>query len=105
MVTYSTIDLPIEHGRGIVKVCQIWVRTVPSPDPAFFNVDVPLASSFLLSTVKGKEVCIKPIVDRIKTITYKIIYNPNPEEFALAKLGTKQHGVNFLAIFKFSNQW
>ena len=48
---YPQVDLPKENGGGKATVIAwIWSRTVPSPDPAFGNVQVPIASSFLLSS-------------------------------------------------------
>ena len=62
---YPKIDLPKEHGGGKATVIAwLWARTVPSPDPAFANVHVPLVRSFNLSTKKGKEVWIEPVVKR-----------------------------------------
>ena len=71
---YPIVDLPKEYGGGKATVIAwIWARTVPSPDPAFADVHVPIASSFLLSAnERGKEAWIEPIVDKAtKTITYR----------------------------------
>lgn len=88
---YPQVDLPKEHGgsKGTV-VAWIWARTVPSPDPAFSNVQVPIASSFLLSTKAGKETWVEPIVDKqAKTISYRIRHGGTKAELAAAKEGTK----------------
>ena len=87
---YPQVDLPKEHGGGKATVIAwIWSRTVPSPDPAFGNVQVPIASSFLLSSKAGKEAWIEPIVDKAaKTISYRIRKGGTKEEIAAAKLGT-----------------
>ena len=70
-------------------IAWIWSRTVPSPDPAFGDVQVPIASSFLLSSKAGKEAWIEPIVDKAaKTISYRIRKGGTKEEIAAAKLGT-----------------
>ena len=71
---YPQVDLPKEHGGGKgTVIAWIWARTVPSPDPAFSDVQVPIASSFLLSAKAGKEVRVEPIVDKqAKTISYRI---------------------------------
>lgn len=84
------MDLPQEHGGGKATVIAwIWARTVPSPDPAFANVQVPIASTFLLNSKKGKEVWIEPIVDREgKMISYHIRKDGIKEEIDKAKLGT-----------------
>ncbi|GIX14653.1 MAG: hypothetical protein KatS3mg118_2612 [Paracoccaceae bacterium] len=88
---YPQVELPREYGGGKATVIAwIWARTVPSPDPAFADVQVPIASSFLLSSKKGKEVWVEPIVDRqAKTITWRIRHGGTKEEIAKAKEGTK----------------
>ncbi len=87
---YPQVDLPKEHGGGKATVIAwIWARTVPSPDPAFADVQVPIASTFLLNSKKGKEVWIEPIVDREgKMISYHIRKDGIKEEIDKAKLGT-----------------
>ena len=88
---YPQVDLPKEHGGGKATVIAwIWSRTVASPDPAFGDVQVPIASSFLLSSKAGKEAWIEPIVDKAaKTISYRIRKDGTKEEIAKAKEGTK----------------
>jgi putative DNA methylase len=98
---YPQVDLPNEYGGGkATVVAWIWARTVPSPDPAFADVQVPIASSFLLSSKAGKETWIEPIVDRqAKTITYRIRHGGTKTEIAAAKDGTKAgRGANFRCI-------
>ena len=88
---YPQVDLPKEHGGGKATVIAwIWSRTVPSPNPAFSNVHVPIASSFLLSSKAGNEAWVEPIVDKTtKTIRYRIRKGGTKEESAAAKTGTK----------------
>lgn len=71
---YPQASLPAEAGGGNATVIAwIWSRTVPSPDPAFADVQVPIATSFLLSAKPGAEAWIEPIIDKVKrTITYSI---------------------------------
>lgn len=78
----------------------IWARTVPSPDPAFSNVAVPIASSFLLSTKTGKEAWVEPIVDKqAKSISYRVRHGGTKAEIAAAKEGTKAgRGANFRCL-------
>lgn len=87
---YPQVDLPKEYGGGkATVVAWIWARTVPSPDPAFSDVQVPLISSFVLSSKKGQEVWIEPLVDRnSKTITYRIKRGGTNAELAQAAMGT-----------------
>src|SRR5208283_85239 len=48
-------DLKRLVGHKLTVIAWLWARTVKSPNPAFAQVDVPLASTFLLSTEAGKE--------------------------------------------------
>ena len=98
---YPQVDLPKGHGGGKATVIAwIWSRTVPSPDPAFGDVQVPVASSFLLSSKVGKEAWIEPIVDKTeKTISYRIRKGGTQEEIATAKKGTKAGRAVFKCLF------
>lgn len=98
---YPQVDLPKAYGGGKATVIAwIWARTVPSPDPAFSDVQVPIASSFLLSSKAGKEAWIEPLVDRhAKSITYRIRQGGTKAEMAKAKEGTKAgRGANFRCL-------
>ena len=98
---YPQVDLPKELGSGkAMVIAWIWSRTVSSPDPAFSGVQIPIASSFLLSSKKGKEAWIEPIVDKTaKTITFHIRKNGTKDELANAKTGTKVgRGANFRCL-------
>lgn len=87
---YPQVDLPKEYGGGKATVIAwIWARTVQSPDPAFSDVQVPLISNFVLSSKKGQEVWIEPLVDRhAKTISYQIRRGGTKAELADATIGT-----------------
>lgn len=56
-------DLQPYVGRELTVIAWLWARTVKSPNPAFAHVDVPLVSSFILSTKKGKEAYVEPVVE------------------------------------------
>ena len=56
-------DLERFKGNKLTVIAWLWARTVRSPNPAFADVDVPLASSFMLSTKKGKEVYVEPVIE------------------------------------------
>jgi len=56
-------DLKPYVGRQLTVIAWLWPRTVKSPNPAFANVDVPLASTFMLSTKKGKEAYVEPVIE------------------------------------------
>jgi putative DNA methylase len=95
---YPQVDLPKEYGGGKATVAAwIWARTVPSPDPAFSDVRVPIASTFMLSSRTGKEVWVEPVVDKVrKSIAYRIRKGGTKAEIAEANEGTKSgRGSNF----------
>lgn len=97
---YPQVDLPAEYGGGKATVIAwIWARTVPSPDPAFADVHVPLVSNFLLGTKPKKESFIQPIVDKTaKKITYKIVHGGTTLDREAAKNGTKSGRASFSCL-------
>jgi putative DNA methylase len=56
-------DLKPLVNRNLTVISWLWARTVKSPNPAFSHVDVPLASTFILSTKEGREAYVQPIVE------------------------------------------
>ena len=56
-------DLERYVGRKLTVIAWLWARTVRSPNPAFANVEVPLAASFILSKKKGKEAYVEPVIE------------------------------------------
>ena len=56
-------DLEGYVGRKLTVIAWLWARTVKSPNPAFRDVDVPLASTFMLSTKKGREAYVEPVIE------------------------------------------
>ena len=56
-------DLEPYERRSLTVVAWIWARTVKSPHPAFADVDVPLVSSFMLSTRRGREAYVEPVIE------------------------------------------
>ena len=56
-------DLKPYVGRQLTVIAWLWARTVKSPNPAFAQVDVPLVSTFMLSTKAGKEAYVEPVID------------------------------------------
>lgn len=55
-------DLKPYVGKELTVIAWLWARTVRSPNPAYSDVEVPLASTFQLSTKKGKEAWVAPVV-------------------------------------------
>ncbi|KOQ78001.1 hypothetical protein ABW45_08210 [Stenotrophomonas maltophilia] len=56
-------DLEPLVGQQLTVIAWLWARTVRSPNPAYANVEVPLASTFVLSNKAGKEAWVEPIVE------------------------------------------
>jgi putative DNA methylase len=56
-------DLKPYLGQELTVIAWLWARTVKSPNPAFAQVDVPLASTFMLSTKEGKEAYVEPVIE------------------------------------------
>jgi putative DNA methylase len=62
---YPKVTLPKKYGGGEATVIAwLWARTVTCPNPAC-GTQMPLVRSFWLSTKKGKEAWIEPLVDKI----------------------------------------
>ena len=55
-------DLKRYVGRQLTVIAWLWARTVRSPNPAFADMEVPLASTFILSKKKGKEAYVEPVI-------------------------------------------
>jgi putative DNA methylase len=97
---YPEVDVPADLGGGSATVVAwIWARTVPSPDPAFANVSVPIASSFLLSAKAGKEAWLEPLVDKAhRQVTFSVHTGSSSEAIERAKSGTKVGRANFRCL-------
>jgi putative DNA methylase len=57
-------DLKQYVGEKLTVIAWLWARTVKSPNPAFSHVDVPLASTFVLSSKEGKEAYVQPVIGK-----------------------------------------
>ena len=79
-------DLKPYAGRRLTVIAWLWARTVKSPNPAFAGVDVPLISTYMLSTKGGKEAYVEPVIEGDGyRFTVKVGTPPDP---AAAKAGT-----------------
>ncbi len=87
-------DLKPYVGKELTVIAWLWARTVKSPNPAFAKVDVPLASTFMLSTKAGKEAYVAPVIEEGGyRFTVKV---GKPKDVEKAKGGTKlARGANF----------
>ena len=85
-MTKERPDLKQYVGQRLTVIAWLWARTVKSPNPAFAHVDVPLASTFMLSTKVGKEVYVEPVIE---DSGYRFTVNVGkPKDTEGAKLGT-----------------
>ena len=90
-------DLERYAGRELTVVAWLWARTVRSPNPGFAEVEVPLVSNFMLSTKKGKEAWVEPVVEG-RDYRFEVRVGPPPDVEA-ARRGTKiGRGATFRCI-------
>lgn len=90
-------DLLPYVSQKLTVIAWLWARTVKSPNPAFSQIDVPLASTFILSTKSGKEAYIEPIIeDGGYRFTVKV---GKPEYPEITKNGTKLARGSLRCIF------
>lgn len=78
-------DLAHLLGQNLVVTAWIWARTVKSPNPAFSHVDVPIVSTFILSSKEGNDVWTEPIVEG-DSYRFRVRLGTPPENL---KLGTR----------------
>ena len=90
-------DLKPYEGQELTVIAWLWARTVISPNPAFSHVEVPLASSFVLSTKVGKQAYVEPVIEGD---SYRFsVRVGKPEDSEAAKSGTKlARGGNFRCV-------
>ena len=55
-------ELKPDIGKKFNVIAWIWARTVKSPNPAYSHVEVPLVTTFILSSKEGKEAWVDPVV-------------------------------------------
>ena len=79
-------DLQPLVGQQLKVIAWLWARTVKSPNPAFSHVDVPLISSYVLSSRVGKEAYVQPVLES-NDYKFEVHAGSPPEN---AKDGTKQ---------------
>jgi putative DNA methylase len=90
-------DLKPFVGRKLTAIAWFWARTVKSPNPAFSYVDVPLASTFMLSTKAGKEAYVEPVIES-RGYRFQVKLG-KPKDAEAAKNGTKlSRGANFQCL-------
>ncbi|MGE0126344.1 MAG: DUF1156 domain-containing protein, partial [Vicinamibacterales bacterium] len=89
-------DLKPYVGQKLTVIAWLWARTVKSPNPAFAKVEVPLASTFMLSTKEGKEAYVEPVIEGGGyRFTVKV---GKPKDAERTKSGTKASRANFICL-------
>ncbi len=93
-------DLVPMVGQQLTVIAWLWARTVRSPNPAYANVEVPLASTFLLSTKAGKETWVEPRVNgNAYRFEIRSVAAGSGKPPASARAGTKlSRGANFRCV-------
>jgi putative DNA methylase len=96
-MTENRPDLKPYINRKLTVIAWLWTRTVKSPNPAFGGIDVPLASTFMLCAIPGKEVYVEPVVEEGQySFTVRM---GKPKDQSVVKNGTKMaRGANFYCV-------
>ncbi len=88
-------ELAQYQGERLTVIAWLWARTVRSPNPAFSHAEVPLASTFILSSKVGKEAYVQPVIEG-DSYCFSVKVGIPPES---AKSGTKlSRGANFQCL-------
>lgn len=100
---YPTVELPKARGGGNATVIAwLWARTVPSPDPALAGVQVPLLSTYWLSTKAAGKAWLQPVVDKTaKTWRFEVVTGDPTDPTAVAA-GTKEGRGDFKCLLSAS---
>jgi putative DNA methylase len=94
-MTNERPDLKPYENKQLSVIAWLWARTVKSPNPAFSHIDVPLASSFVLSSKQGKEAYVEPVIEQNGFHFTVKLGKPS----TVARAGTKAaRGANFRCI-------
>jgi putative DNA methylase len=90
-------DLKPYLGDKLTVIAWLWARTVRSPNPVCNHAEVPLVSTFILSSKSGKEAYVEPVIDG-NSYRFNAKVGTPPVS---AKDGTKVvgRGANFTCIF------
>ncbi len=94
---YPKVKLPMENGGSDATVIAwLWARTVKSPNPAYSHVDVPLVSTYVLSSKVSNESYITPVIEG-DSYRFEVRRGKPPES---NKEGTKAagRGSNFYCL-------
>lgn len=88
-------DLKPLLGQKLTVIAWLWARTVRSPNPAFSHAEVPLVSTFILSSKPTTGAYVEPVVEG-DSFYFKVKTGTPTES---AKNGTKlSRGANFQCL-------
>ena len=85
-------DLKPYAGKELTVIAWLWARTVSSPDPMLRGAHLPLVSSFMLSTKKGKQAWVEIVHDETAQDGWRFAVRTGElsrDEETNKKLGTK----------------
>jgi putative DNA methylase len=85
-------------GKKLPVIAWIWARTVRSPNPAAKGAHVPLMSTFWLSSKKGSEAWLEPVVDRAAGTWRFAVRTGAPRDRSAVAAGTKNGRGGFRCI-------
>jgi len=89
-------DLKPYLGKKLKVIAWLWARTVKSPNPAFANIEVPLTSTFMISSKAGKEAYVQPVIEKGG---YRFLVKVGkPQDQDATKNGTKLARANFVCL-------
>ena len=91
-------DLKPYVGKQLTVIAWLWARTVKSPNPAFRDVDVPLAATFLLGTKPGKEAYVAPLLENGGYRFSVKVGTPEDAEVAQGGTKTRSRGASFRCV-------
>lgn len=91
-------DLKALVGKELPVITWIWARTVQSPNPSVQGTQVPLMSTFWLSSKKGKEAWLEPMVDRAAGSWNFAVRTGPPADRTAVKAGTKTGRAQFRCL-------
>jgi putative DNA methylase len=84
---YPKATLP--GGGEATVIAWLWARTVKCPNPAC-GAQMPLVRSFALSTKRGKEKHVEPIVDRdARMVRFEVRSGPTAHEGTVGRRGAR----------------
>ena len=89
-------DLLPYVGERLTVIAWLWARTVRSPNPAFAHAEVPLASTFVLSSKDGKQSYVRPVVEG-ESYHFTVNFG-TPDETVQEGTKAMGRGANFLCV-------